>query len=100
MDSMIVVTAPTSAIGRQLLDRLLDAEVPLRVVARDPGHLTGRTRDHAEVVTGSHRDPAVVDRAFDGADAVFWLVPPDPRAASAMAAYVDFTRPAAAAFRR
>jgi uncharacterized protein YbjT (DUF2867 family) len=100
MDSMIVVTAPTSNIGRQLLERLLDAEVPLRVVARDPDKLTDRTRERAEVVAGSHSDPAVADKAFAGADAVFWLAPADPRASSALAAYVDFTRPAAEAFRR
>jgi len=97
---MIVFTAPTSTIGRQLLERLLDAEVPVRVVARDPARLTDRTRDHAEVVAGSHCDPAIVDRAFAGADAVFWLTPADPRASSALAAYVDFTRPAAEAFRQ
>ena len=31
---------------------------------------------------GSHGDAAVVDEAFAGADAVFWLTPPDPRAPS------------------
>jgi uncharacterized protein YbjT (DUF2867 family) len=42
----------------------------------------------------------VVDQAVDGADAVFWLTPPDPRAASVEAAYTGFTRPAAEAFKR
>ena len=42
----------------------------------------------------------VVDRAFADADAVFWLVPPDPHADSVEAAYVDFTRPACDAFKR
>jgi uncharacterized protein YbjT (DUF2867 family) len=41
-----------------------------------------------------------VDRAFAGADAVFWLAPPDPRAPSVEAAFVDFTRPAAEALTR
>jgi uncharacterized protein YbjT (DUF2867 family) len=36
--------------------------------------------------------------AFAGADAVFWLVPPDPRAPSVEAAFVDFSRPARRAF--
>ena len=52
------------------------------------------------MIEGSHGDPAVVDKAFDGADAVFWLTPPDPRAESVEAAYVGFTRPAAEAFRK
>ena len=33
-------------------------------------------------------------RAFEGADAVFWLAPGDPGSKSARAAYVDFSRPA------
>lgn len=37
----------------------------------------------------------MVEKAFDGADSVFWLVPPNPRAQSVAAAYVDFARPAA-----
>jgi uncharacterized protein YbjT (DUF2867 family) len=41
-----------------------------------------------------------VDKAFSGADAVFWLTPPDPRAPSVKAAFVGFTRPAAKAFRK
>jgi uncharacterized protein YbjT (DUF2867 family) len=49
---------------------------------------------------GSHGDAAVADKAFSGADAVFWLTPPDPRAPSVEAAFVGFTRPAAEAFRR
>lgn len=94
---MIVVTAPTGLIGRQLVEILLQANAPIRVIARDPSRLTDEVRSRAEVIKGSHGDADVVSDAFDGADAVFWLVPPDPKAASVMAAYVDFTRPAAAA---
>ena len=95
---MIVVTAPTGAIGHQVLDNLLDRGVPLRVIARDPSHLSLQTRERVEVVQGSHGDPDVVTKAFAGADTVFWLVPPDPHADSVEAAYVDFSRPACVAF--
>jgi uncharacterized protein YbjT (DUF2867 family) len=97
---MIVITAPTGQIGRQVLDRVLAAGGPARVIVRDPSRLPDSVRERVEVVPGSHGDGDVVDQAFAGADAVFWLVPPDPRAASAEAAYVDFTRPAADAFKR
>jgi len=50
-------------------------------------------------VQGSHGDSTVVNKAFAGADAVFWVVPPDPRATTVDAAYLDFTRPACAAFK-
>ncbi len=91
---MITVTAPTSKIGRQVVGRLCELNAPLRVVARDPNRLAAGVRQRAQVIEGSHSDADVVARAFDGADAVFWLVPPDPRATSVGAAYVDFTQPA------
>ena len=95
---MIVVTAPTGLIGHQVLQRLLDRDAPVRVVVRDPARLPDDVRERADVVPGSHADPDVVEKAFAGADAVFWLVPPDYRAADVLDAYVGFSRPAAAAF--
>ncbi|PXX65574.1 uncharacterized protein YbjT (DUF2867 family) [Nocardia tenerifensis] len=78
---MIVITAPTGNIGRPLLSRLLEsapaAGEELRVIVRDPGGLPAAARGRVEVITGSHADAEVLDRAFAGADAVFWLVPPD-----------------------
>lgn len=97
---MIVVTTPTGDIGSQVLPTLL-ARAPgdVRVVVRDPGRLPGAVLERVEVVPGSHGDPDVVAKAFAGAEAVFWVVPPDARAPSPDAAYSGFTRPAAEAFR-
>ncbi|MDQ0774967.1 uncharacterized protein YbjT (DUF2867 family) [Streptomyces aurantiacus] len=97
---MIVITAPTGNIGRHLLPLLLESAPgrgeKLRVIVRDPARLPDAVREGVEVVTGSHGDADVVDRAFEGADAVFWLVPPDasrpPRDA-----FSGFTGPAAKA---
>ncbi|MGD0240476.1 MAG: NAD(P)H-binding protein [Streptosporangiaceae bacterium] len=97
---MIVITTPTGQIGRQVLGNLLDSGEELRVIARDASELPARARSDLDVVVGSHGDAAVVDKAFTGADAVFWLTPPDPRAPSVEAAFVGFTRPAAEAFQR
>ena len=97
---MIVITTPAGQIGRQVLANLLSSGAELRVIARDPSQLPAGVRDDLDIVVGSHGDAAVVDKAFSGADAVFWLTPPDPRAPSVDAAFVGFTRPAAAAFRR
>jgi uncharacterized protein YbjT (DUF2867 family) len=97
---MIVITTPTGQLGHQVLNNVLDIGEALRVVVRDPSDLPAEIRTRVEVVEGSHGDPAVVDRAFANADAVFWLTPPNPQAPSVEAAYVDFTRPAAAAFKR
>jgi uncharacterized protein YbjT (DUF2867 family) len=97
---MIVITTPTGLIGHQVLGNVLGSGEPVRVIARDPSRLPAQARERVEVVAGSHGDIGVVDRAFAGADAVFWLVPPTPRAVSVEAAYVDFSRPACDAFKR
>jgi uncharacterized protein YbjT (DUF2867 family) len=97
---VIVITAPTGLIGRQVLENVLGSGVPIRVIARDPSRLSPRVRERVEVVAGSHGDPSVVDEAFAGADSVFWLVPPDPRAGSVEDAFVGFSRPACEVFRK
>lgn len=96
---MIVVTAPTGNIGRGVVENLMAAGAPVRVVVRDPGRLPGSVRARVEIVEGSHGDADVVRRALRGADALFWLVPPDPDAESLDAAYLDFSRPACDAIR-
>ncbi len=97
---MIVITTPTGNIGSQVLKNLLSSKEPIRVITRNPDRIASDARKRVEVVVGSHGDSAVVNKAFDGADSVFWLVPPDPRAASVEATYVDFARPAAKALRQ
>ncbi|WP_331744029.1 NAD(P)H-binding protein [Kitasatospora sp. NBC_01300] len=94
---MIVITGPTGNIGRHLLTQLLEsapaAGEELRVIVRDPARLPDAARGRVEVVTGSHADAEVLDRAFEGADAVFWLVPPDA-SLTPYDAYSGFTRAA------
>ncbi len=96
---MIVVTTPTGQIGGQVLENLLEANEALRVIVRDADALPAHARERVEIVEGSHGDPKIVNEAFAGADAVFWLLPPDPRSPSVEAAFVGFTRPAAEAFK-
>ncbi|MEZ0110069.1 uncharacterized protein YbjT (DUF2867 family) [Catenulispora sp. EB89] len=98
---MIVITGPTGNIGRHLLSLLLEsapaAGEELRVIVRDPGRLPEAARGRVDVVIGSHGDAAVLDRAFDGADAVFWLVPPDA-SQPPHEAWSAFSRPGVKAF--
>ena len=96
---MIVVTTLTGNIGRHVVQHLLNAGEATRVVARDSARLAREVRDQVEVVEGSHGDPAVLERALEGAEAVFWLCPPT-RSATPEAQTADFTRPAAEAIRR
>lgn len=95
----IVVTAPTGQIGSQVVQNLLAADAPVRVVVRDPSRLAPRVADRVEVVPGSHGDPDVAAKAFAGADAVFWLIPPQVSATSADEAYSGFVRPVLGALR-
>ncbi|MGY2060668.1 SDR family oxidoreductase, partial [Nocardia gipuzkoensis] len=98
---MIVITAPTGNIGSRLIDLLLETPSrteELRVIVRDPEKLPAAVRGRVDTVVGSHGDPDTVDRAFAGADAVFWLVPPNPGAPSLDVAYSGFTAAAAKAF--
>jgi uncharacterized protein YbjT (DUF2867 family) len=96
---MIVITTPTGTIGLQVLDNLLGSGEPIRVIARYPSRLPSKTRNRVEIVQGSHNDIRVVNIAFKGADAVFWVVAPDFQAESVEAAFVGFTRPACDALR-
>jgi uncharacterized protein YbjT (DUF2867 family) len=96
----IVVTAPTSTIGRQVLTRLVDSGEKVSVIARDPSRIPAAVRQRIEVHEGSHGDVDVVNQAFADADAVFWLVPPNPHAESVEAAFLDFSRPACDAVKR
>jgi uncharacterized protein YbjT (DUF2867 family) len=96
---MIVVTAPTGNIGHRVLEKLLDSDESLRVIVRDPSRLSAEARERVEIIEGSHGDPDVVSAGFTDADAVFWLCPPNPTAASVDEAFVGFSRPACEAFR-
>jgi uncharacterized protein YbjT (DUF2867 family) len=96
---MIVVTTPTGQIGHQVVQDLIAAGAPVRVIVRNAAKLTDKVRSSVEVVEGSHGDAAVLDEALEGADSLFWLAPPD-MSKTLEEAYVDFARPAAEAIRR
>ncbi|MGW0184714.1 NmrA family NAD(P)-binding protein [Streptomyces sp. NPDC003362] len=94
---MIVITTPTGDIGRRVVDRLLGAGEAVRVIARDPSRLSMHVRARAEVVQGSHSDADTIAKALEGADRMFWLVPPAGFRTTDRAKdyYLKFTRSAA-----
>ena len=103
---MIVVTASTGRIGRHVMNELLAAGTPIRLIVRDASKLTGSIRDRVTMVEGSHGDAGVMNRGLEGADALFWLPPPSlfwsaPAIPSRTLeqVYLDFTRPAVDAIR-
>ena len=93
----MVLTGPTGGVGKRVLAAVVEHDEPVRVVVRDPDKLPADLRERVDVVEGSHHDPEVVDRALDGARALFWLVVSDSAAANPFETYVGATVPAAAA---
>ena len=70
----VLVVGGTGFIGRRLVERLAGAGVGVRVLTRS---LSSARIDLAgldvELMQGSHRDPAVLDRALDGIDTIYHL---------------------------
>jgi uncharacterized protein YbjT (DUF2867 family) len=94
---MIVVTTPTGQIGASLVPRLIEANVDVRVIARDPSKLPAEVRERVDVVEGSHRDLPVMSAALDGADTLFLVVPPGFEDGGARGRYLDFAHSAVTA---
>lgn len=97
---MIVITTPTGGIGQQVLKQVVQGSEPVRVIVRDAAKLPQELLSRMEVVEGSHGDAATIEKALNGADSLFWLAPPDTRLRSVDEAYVDFSRPLAAAIKK
>lgn len=92
---MIVITAPTGDIGTRVTEHILRSGAPFRVIARDPSRLPKQVKERGNIVEGSHSNRETLERAFDGAKALFWLAPSDPTAPDAEGAYVGFSKAAA-----
>ena len=73
----IVVTTPTGQIGNKLANLLLDRKSDVTVIARHPEKVKALANRGAKVVAGEHNEPAIVEQAVRGADALFWLTPSD-----------------------
>jgi uncharacterized protein YbjT (DUF2867 family) len=99
---MIVITTPTGDIGRQVLKRVLQGDDLIRVIARDPSRIPEAFLQRVEVFEGSHGNRKVVEKALTGADALFWLIPPEPfmKLNNVDEAYAGFTKPAAEAIKK
>lgn len=96
---MIAVTTPTGTIGSQVAASLLAAGEAVRVIARDPAKLAQNIREKAEVVQGSLDDEEVVSRTLDGAESLFFVVPPSFTTKDYREHYLQFTRPVCRAIR-
>lgn len=73
----IVITGATGNIGKALSEALLAGGARVRVVGRSAGRLERLAAMGAETFVGSVEDEAAMRRAFDGASAVFAMIPPN-----------------------
>ncbi|WP_165423018.1 NAD(P)H-binding protein [Ktedonosporobacter rubrisoli] len=96
---MIVITTPTGTIGKQALDHVLKAGESVCVIVSDPTGLALEGHKRVEVIKGSTDDAEVVNKAFAGASAVFWVVPLDEGADNLERHYYKFNKIAADAIK-
>lgn len=73
----IVVTTPTGNIGRVVVEELLKAGEKVTVVVRDPAKLSPEVREKVTIVVGNQYEPGVLESATVGAEALFYLTPPN-----------------------
>lgn len=76
---MIAVMGANGNTGRVLAGTLLGRGEKVRAIGRDAGRLQALAAKGAEVAVGNVSDAAFLARAFEGAEAAYTLLPPDPR---------------------
>jgi len=72
----VVINTPNGNIGRRLATQLLERGVEVVGLSRSPDKVKDLADRGMKVIEGSVDDGAALERAFEGADAVFWLTPP------------------------
>jgi uncharacterized protein YbjT (DUF2867 family) len=77
MHHLVVVTGAAGNVGGETARRLLARKERVRVVGRDAARLAPLADLGAEIATGSVEDAAFLGRAFEGAGAVFAMIPPN-----------------------
>jgi NAD(P)H dehydrogenase (quinone) len=74
---MFVITGITGQVGGAVAQNLLAANLPVRAVVRDLRKGEAWANRGCEVVNADITDSAALTAAFEGAEAVFVLVPPN-----------------------
>jgi uncharacterized protein YbjT (DUF2867 family) len=74
---MIAIVGASGNTGGVAAERLLAAGEKVRVIGRNAGHLERLTRQGAEAFTADVTDAAGMTNAFQGASAVYAMVPPN-----------------------
>lgn len=81
MSNVVAVTGATGQVGRTLVTTLRQKGVAVRAIGRSADRLRAATDAGAEARVGSQDDLPFLTKAFEGATAVFAMIPPDYTAA-------------------
>jgi len=76
---MIVITGATGNTGKPAAEALLAKGEKIRVIGRDASKLQQFVQKGAEAAVGSVEDPALLRKAFQGAQTAYLLIPPEMR---------------------
>jgi uncharacterized protein YbjT (DUF2867 family) len=74
---MLAITGATGNTGSVIAEKLLSSGQKVRVIGRDAGRLGRFVQKGAESFTADVTDASALTRAFDGARAVYAMVPPN-----------------------
>ncbi len=74
---MIVITGATGNTGKPATEALLAKGEKIRVIGRDASKLQPFVQKGAEAFVGTVEDPALLRKAFQGAQAAYVMIPPD-----------------------
>ncbi len=77
---MITVMGASGNTGKKIAKLLIESGEPIRALGRSADKLAELKKAGAEVMIGDTNDVAFLTKAFLGADAVYTLLPTDPRA--------------------
>lgn len=72
-----MITGATGHVGSRVADLMLKQKKQVRVIGRDASRLTHLTDRGAEPFAGDGDDASFLGKAFQGAEAVFVMIPPD-----------------------
>jgi uncharacterized protein YbjT (DUF2867 family) len=72
----IAVTTPTGNVGRHVLRLLAQAGERPRALMRHPDRLPQDAQPFVDAVAVDQFDAASVERATEGVDSLYWVVPP------------------------
>ena len=90
---MIVITTPTGHNGSKVLEQLLKTDEKLRVIVRDASKLSDEVKEKVEVIEGSLDHSQVLAKAYEGADALFFVIPPSFEYDDVNEYYLSFAQP-------